>query len=53
MQFDEAKWAKWQGWARLIEADLATVVDDRNDFDTFRNVVDENLEWILANQGGS
>ena len=51
--FDELTWVKWQGWARAIEADLSRVVDDRNDFDTFASVVDENLDWILANQGGS
>ena len=48
---DRFKWEKWVGWARRIEEDLAIVVDHRGDFDGFGSVVDQNLDWILGNQG--
>lgn len=50
---DRLKWEKWEKWAKAIEDDLAIVVDDRNDFDAFRKVVDGNLDWILTHDGGS
>ena len=50
---DQKRWEKWKSWAQTIEDDLALVVDDRNEFDTFQNVVLENLEWILSHQGES
>jgi hypothetical protein len=46
-------WQKWCAWIVAIREDLSDVVDDQATFDSFRDVVEANGEWLLRDlQGG-
>jgi len=51
MKVDEKTWAKWQGWIGQIAADLQRTLLDQVLFDGFREVCEQNGEWIDSNQG--
>lgn len=52
MKVDVAAWKKWQGWAERIYEDFRQVVEDRDIHEGFREVVQENGDWIDSNEGG-
>jgi hypothetical protein len=51
MKVDETTWTKWQEWVRRIEADLSGVLLDKVLFDGFREVCEQNGDWIDAHDG--
>jgi hypothetical protein len=52
MKVDGQVWKKWQLWAERIREDFGQVVEDRDVFEGFREVVQANGDWIDANEGG-
>jgi hypothetical protein len=51
MRVDAQTWAKWQGWVKKIEADLQRALLDKVLFDGFRELCEQNGEWIDSNHG--
>ena len=51
MKFTMEVWDRWQAWVLRIKEDLQSVVDDHAVFDEFREMVNENGDWIDRNHG--
>jgi hypothetical protein len=51
MKFDDAAWARWQGWITTIKKDLSGTITDHAMSRTFRRVVRENDAWIDEHKG--